>query len=69
MIPEEIIYSSAIKEARAKLPEPDTISAKYFVTGVFVPEPFPSLDFIRLVEFQKITLDNGKLVWEFKSIT
>ena len=57
-----------IKEAKARLPEPEIISTKYYTMAVTAPKPFPSLDFLRLVEFQKVSI-KGKLSWEFKSIT
>lgn len=69
MKPEEFIYGEIIKEARQKLPNPSEINTKFYVNAVFVPEPFPSLDFIRLVTFEKTKLDNGELIWEFDSIS
>jgi len=57
-----------IKEAMAKLPEPEKISTKYYSTAVIAPEPFPSLDFFRLVEFEKVSI-KGVLSWKFKSIS
>lgn len=57
-----------IKEARIKLPEPEKISTKYFVTPVFDGDAWQSLDVFRLVQFEKVS-ENGILKWKFNSIT
>lgn len=57
-----------IKKAKESLPESEEINGKFYVTPVLNNEPFPSVDVIRLVEFEKIS-DKGVLSWRFKSIT
>ena len=56
-----------IKEAKKRLPEPETISNQYYVIPILTNAKFPSVDVFKLVEFEKIS-DKGILSWKFKSI-